>query len=228
VKQLRGLPNSFAGWAQAWVALRDSLAPQVQLGWSVDSYGVGDYLVPNRPTDPTLAQYKQALTDFYGRLGTEFDFIDYTVAYGDGAKIGSDYVARPGDITILQHWVADMVAATGLRVVLDSIPAGNTLMRAVNNTDYHWQDRYAQLLLGDDAQSRARLTGLRDAGVIGLLFGPGYSAPQFTCPCDAAGDGKTDPPASGTAVGTSFSDDDDGGYLARRMTAYAASGRLTL
>jgi hypothetical protein len=228
VKELRGLPNSFAGWAQAWVALRDSLAPQVKLGWSVDAYGVGDYLIPNRPADPTLAQYRQALKNFYGRLGAEFDFIDYTVAYGDGAKLGPEYVAQPGDIRILQHWVADMVAATGLRVVLDSIPAGNTLMRAVNNTDYHWQDRYAQLVLGEDAQSRARLAGLRDAGVIGLLFGPGYSAPEFTCPCDSAGDGKTNPPPSGTAVNTSLSDDDDGGYLAQRMAAYAASGRLAL
>ncbi|HVT65733.1 MAG TPA: serine/threonine-protein kinase [Mycobacteriales bacterium] len=228
VTELRGLPNSFAGWAQAWVTLRNSLAPQVKLGWSVDSYGVGDYLIPNRPSDPVLAQYQQAFKEFYGRLGTKFDFIDYTVGYGDGAKIGPEYVARPSDITTLQHWVADMVSATGDRVVLDSIPAGNTVMRAVDNTDFHWQDRYVQFLLGDDPQSRARLTGLRDAGVMGLLFGPGYSAPEFTCPCDSAGDGKTDPPASGTSVIPSYSADDDGGYLAQRLTAYAASGRLTL
>ncbi|HVT22510.1 MAG TPA: hypothetical protein VHE57_14105, partial [Mycobacteriales bacterium] len=149
-------------------------------------------------------------------------------AYGDGAKLGPKYVARPRDITILQHWAADMVAATHARVVLDSIPAGNTLMRAMTNSAYHWQDRYAQLLLGDSAQSRAALAGLRDAGVMGLLFGPGYSAPQFTCPCDSAGDGVTNPPPDGPAVGRSLSADDDGGYLAQRMKAYAASGRLAL
>lgn len=32
VSELHGLPDTFAGWAQAWVKLRDSLAPQVKLG----------------------------------------------------------------------------------------------------------------------------------------------------------------------------------------------------
>ncbi|HVT20046.1 MAG TPA: serine/threonine-protein kinase, partial [Mycobacteriales bacterium] len=225
---LRGLPNTFAGWAQAWVKLRDTLAPEVKLGWNLDAYGYGDYLIPGRPSDPVLSQYEQALHDFYGRLGTKYDFIDYTVAYGDGAKTGPAQMARADDITILQHWVKDVVAATGARVVLDSMPAGNTLMRAVDNTDYHWQDRWVQLILGDAPQSRAALIGLRNAGVMGMLFGPGYAAPAFTCPCDAAGDGVTNPPAKGTAVGRSLSADDDGGYLAQRITAYAVSGKLSL
>jgi serine/threonine-protein kinase len=227
VSELRGIPDTFAGWAQAWVKLRDQLAPKVLLGWSVESYGVGDYLIPNRPSDPTLDQYAHALRGFYGRLGATYDFIDYTVAYGDGARLGAKYMARAADITVLQHWVKDMTAATDARVVLDAIPAGNTLMRAMNNTDYHWQDRYAQLLVGGGDETSGPLTRLRDAGAIGLIFGPGYAAPDFTCPCDAAGDGETNPPASGTATGKSLSADDDGGYLAQQLTDYA-SGRLPL
>jgi hypothetical protein len=210
------------------VKLRDTLAPEVKLGWNLDAYGYGDYLIPNRPSDPTLTGYEQNLKDFYSRLGTRYDFIDYTVAYGDGGKTGPEQMATPADITILQHWVKDVVAATGDRVVLDSMPAGNTLMRAVDNTDYHWQDRYVQLLLGDSPQSRTALIGMRDAGVMGMLFGPGYASPDFTCPCDAAGDGVTNPPAKGTAVGNSLSADDDGGYLAARITAYGVGGKLAL
>lgn len=226
VPALSGLPNTFAGWAQAWVELRNSYAPKLRLGWTVDAYGVGNDLIPGRPSDPVLGQYEQALRDFYSRLGTKFDYVDYVTAYGDGGKTGPAQMARAGDVTILQHWVSDMVAATHLRVVLDGIPVGNTLMRAEDNTPYHWQDRWAQLLLGDTAQARANLIGLRNAGVIGLAFGAGFASPDYTCACDAAGDGITNPTPKGTAQLRSLSADDDGGYLAARLAAYAAAGRL--
>jgi hypothetical protein len=108
------------------------------------------------------------------------------------------------------------------------VPVGNTLMRAENNTPYHWQDRYAQLLLGDTDAARAALVGLRNAGVIGIDFGAGYATPDVTCACDGAGDGVTNPPAKGTAQTRSLSADDDGGYLAQRMTAYVANGQFAL
>jgi serine/threonine-protein kinase len=225
VHALAGIPNTFAGWAQAWVQLRNTYAPDVRLGWNVASWGVGDYFIPHRPTVPTLGQYEQNLRDFYRGLGTKFDYVDYTTSYGDGGKSGPSYVAQQRDITILEHWASDMVSATHLRVILDGIPVGNTLMRAENNTPYHWQDRYAQLVLGDTAQARANLLGLRNAGVIGLDFGAGYASPDFTCACDAAGDGVTNPKPKGTARLRSLSADDDGGYLAARLAAYA-TGRL--
>jgi serine/threonine-protein kinase len=226
VPQLSGIPNTFSGWAQAWVRLRNTLAPKVQLGWAVESYGVGDYLIPNRPSASVLAQYGGALQSFYGGLGTHFDFLDYTVGYGDGAKVAPANVARAEDLTVLRQWVADMVNATGLRVVLSGIPMGNTLMRAVNNKPYHWQDRWAQLML-DQTQFQG-LVGLRNAGVIGLVFGYGYGSPDFTCACDAAQDGTTNPAPKGTAQRPSLSADDDGGYLVNRLKAYAAAGRVTV
>jgi hypothetical protein len=226
VGTLRGLPDTFAGWAQAWVKLRNSLAPNVQLGWCVDAYGVGDHLIPGRPSDATLLEYKQSLSDFWRHLKSHFDYIDYTVGYGDGWNAVKPYgtdVARQQDVTILTHWVTDMVAATHQRVVLSAIPVGNSLMRAENNTPYHYQDRWTQLLLGNDSQAHANLIGLRNAGAIGLVFGYGYASPNFTCACDAANDGTTNPAPVGTATQPSISADDDGGYLAQQIAAYAAN-----
>ena len=75
--------------------------------------------------------------------------------------------------------------------------------------------------LGTDDFSNLVL--LRDAEVMGIVFGVDGYPPSITCPCDAAGDGVSN---GGTEGKTSTSADDDGGYLAERLQAYAATGGL--
>jgi hypothetical protein len=71
---------------------------------------------------------------------------------------------------------------------------------------------------------------MRDAGVIGIVFGFGYANKDVTCPCDAANDGETQgvgPTATPTGE-LAKSSDDDGGYLHDRIDAYLGRGGMSL
>ncbi len=52
VEGLDGLPDTFAGWAQAWLTLRDELAPQVRIGLTVSPWQVGNDFLPDLPPRP--------------------------------------------------------------------------------------------------------------------------------------------------------------------------------
>jgi hypothetical protein len=104
------------------------------------------------------------------------------------------------------------------------IPLGNTLMRAENDTNDHYQDNRVQWLLGTG--SRSRLKQYVAAGFAGFLFGRG--ADGNTCACDAAKDGVTNPPPIDGNTRTSISADDDGGYFRAQVKAYYAAGALPL
>jgi hypothetical protein len=182
-------------------------------------------------TDANIPQWAHDFSQYYATLGAKFDFLDYQVGVGEAGKMSTksaSYYPTDRDFARLVAWVTDLAQGTKLRVVLDSVPIGNTVMATMNNTKYHWQDRYAQWLLGDG--DYAHLHTMRDAGVIGIVFGFGQSGPDFTCPCDAAGDGVTQGvPAGGTPKGElAASSDDDGGYLAARVAAYLSAGGMPL
>ena len=109
-------------------------------------------------------------------------------------------------------------------MVLWQIPLGNTKMRALNNTDHHYQDNRVEWLL--DEPARTHLTAYLNAGVIGFLFGGGNG--EVTCACDAAGDGVTNPaPINGNTV-NSYNADDDGGFFHNRAAAYYTAGAMSL
>lgn len=221
---LRGLPDSFAGWAQAWVRLRNRYAPRVMLGLQLDAYGPGDQMLPARPSGPTVDAWAGTFGRFYAGLGARADFISYVTAYGEAGRRGPKYIATSDDFERVRRFLAGVVRATHLRVVLDSVPVGNTLMRAMNNTPYHWRDTWAQWLLGDTRHLRS----FRDAGVAGVVFTAGIDPPNSTCPCDAAQDGITNPPGLDGTERPSLSADDDGGYLAEHVRRYLGGSRLAL
>ena len=60
---------------------------------------------------------------------------------------------------------------------------------------------------------------------MGIAFGVDDYPSSIACRCDAAGDGVTN---GGTEGKTSTSADDDGGYMAERLQAYAATGGLSV
>lgn len=131
---LRGLPDTFAGWAHAWVRLRNRLAPRVSLGLAVDAFGPGDSVVPSRPSNATLDAWAATFGQFHAGLHARFDFILYVTAYGESGQLGPKYVCTPDDFARARRFVAGLVRVTGLRAMLDAVPVGNTLMRAMNNT----------------------------------------------------------------------------------------------
>jgi hypothetical protein len=77
--------------------------------------------------------------------------------------------------------------------------------------------------IGSEPTTSLQPVLLRDAGVMGIVFGVDGYPPSITCRCDAAGDSVSN---GGTEVKTSTSADDDGGHLAERLQAYAATGGL--
>jgi hypothetical protein len=120
-------------------------------------------------------------------------------------------------------FVREFARVSGSPVVLEWVPLGNTVMRTIDDSDFHWRDSWVEWLLGD-----ARFTGLRrmrDAGVIGVKFGGSRPDATNTCPCDAARDGVTNRGRRGRRA---TSPDDDGGYFADRMEALRRAGGLAL
>ncbi len=227
---LAGLPNTAAGFAQAFVRLRDRHAPNVLLAWHLSDWGTMIDLHASQTTDAKTDTLAAKAAAFYTSLGAAFDlsFTDlsdrdsgfYQHYVGDG---GASWW-NPTDFPRYARFIAGFTAATGKRVVVWQIPMGNTVMRATNNTWGHYADNRPEYFLNDVSDGHLALW--RDAGVIGLLFGGG--AGGTTCACDAMGDGITDPVASGTHTRASLSADDDGGYLRDRVGAYYAGAGLAL
>ena len=227
---LAGLPNTAAGFAQAFVKLRDTYAPNVLLAYHLSDWGTMFDLHSSQTSDAETDTLAAKAAAFYNSLGAAFDlsFNDlsdrdsgfYQYQYGDG---GASWW-NASDFPRYARFIAGFVAATGKRVVVWQIPMGNTVMRATNNTWGHYADNRPEYFLNSVADGHLALW--RDAGVIGLLFGGG--AGGTTCACDATGDGTTNPAATGTHTRTSLSADDDGGYLRNRVGAYYAGTPLPL
>jgi hypothetical protein len=122
------------------------------------------------------------------------------------------------------RFINRFVLTSGKRMVMWQIPFGNTKMRAENNTTHHYQDNRVEWLLDDP--SRTHLADYINAGVIGLLFGPGNG--EVTDASDAAGDHTTDPAPINGNTRMSLSADDDGGFFYDRAANYYTTGALGL
>ncbi|MCK9494501.1 MAG: hypothetical protein M0R75_03260 [Dehalococcoidia bacterium] len=230
VPELAGLPDTLAGFAQAIVRLRDRYAPDVLLGYHVSVWGTGTDIALADPSNAEVDRLAGSAASFYQSLDAGFDlvfgeFSDRDAAfkeaqYGDGGASWWD----AGDFARFARFLDGIVDEVDLPAVLWQIPLGNTTMRAMNNSWNHYQDNRVEWLLDDP--SGAHLRAYRDAGVIALLFGRG--ADGATCACDAAQDGRTDPPAINGNTRASVSADDDGGYFKERVREYEQNGALSL
>jgi hypothetical protein len=214
---VRGMPATLAGVARAWVALRNRYAPKVMLGYPIEDYAFADPIDRAHPTPTAVGALARRQAGWYRRLGATFDLSVYELDIRD---FGHDRAVVPlrRDFAATADYLRDYVRASGTRVLMAHIPAGNTLMRPMNNTPFHWRDNHPQLMLGDPGH--AYLRTLRDAGVIGLEFGAAGNPPDVTCPCDAARDGVTNPPPLTGHERRATSADDDGGYLAQQIVRY--------
>ena len=223
VEGLDGLPDTFAGWAQGWLALRDELAPQVRIGLTVSPWQVNDNFLPDLPSPAQAESWAADFGESYATLGARYDFLDNIMAYAEGGSQGEEYIGDEQFFDRLLIWLEGISAATDTRIVLDNVPVGNSVYRTLDNTDFHFRDSWVEWILGDDDFDN--LIALRDAGVVGIVFGVDGGATVTTCPCDAAGDGVSNSGDQGTR---STSPHDDGGYLSERLLAYAATGGLPL
>jgi hypothetical protein len=229
IAALNGLPDTAAGVAQAVVRLRDQAAPNVALGYHVSIWGTGVDIARSDSSDAHIDELAARATAFYRSLGANFDvlfaeFADRTAGYaksvdGDGAAWWD-----AADFARHARFLGDISSAINRRVILWQIPLGNRVMRAMDNTEFHYQDNRVEWLLGDDAAGH--LATYVKNGVIGLLFGA--AQPTDTCACDAAADGITNPLSIDNNRALSLSADDDGGYFRRQAAAYYAAGPQAL
>jgi hypothetical protein len=251
IARLAGLPSTVAGFARAIVALRNAYAPNVLLAYHISVWGTMIDIALSNPPDATVDQLAARAGAFYNSLGAGFDlafaeFSDRDSGYyqhvvGDGGRSWWD----AEDFRRNTRFLAGFSAATGKRIVMWQIPFGNTRMRAMNNTNGHYQDNRAEWLF-DDAV-RTHLAAYRAAGVVAFLFGGGASG--VTCACNARGDGVTNPAAvngnttaselaaAGAAPSlvtrgttptlvTPYAADDDGGYFRWRAWQYYRDGAM--
>ena len=197
--ELRGLPDTAAGFARALVRLRDAHAPNVRLAYHLSDWGTRSDLHLNRPDRRQTAALAARAAAFERSLGARFDllFTDWADAdAGFEQRIRGDGGAswwRAGDFTRATRFLAGVVRGTGLRAVVWQLPLGNTVRRAMDDSWGHFRDNRVQTLL--DGPRRRVLRGLARAGVVGLLFGAGV-------------DGATEA-------------DGDGGYFAAVARRYA-------
>jgi hypothetical protein len=217
-----------AAFAQQWVSLRNSLAPNVILAYHMSGWGTKHDIVFEDPSDATVRAYATASATFYRALHAKFDisFEDFSDRdAGFYAKINGNpnTLFTPADFHRHLLYGATFVKLAGIRMAAWQIPLGNNLMRASDNTWGHFQDNRVEWLLG--SASSAHLRAYANAGYVGFLFGGGANG--TTCACDGQKDGVTNPEPIGDNTRVSLSADDDGGYFRLRASAYYASGGLT-
>jgi hypothetical protein len=227
--ELAGLPNTAAGFAQAFVRLRDRIAPNVLLAYHLSGWGTRHDIVYEDPPDATVRAYALRSAAFERSLGARFDvafedFSDRDAGFYEKQQGNKATWFTPADFHRHLLYAQTFGRAAGLRMAAWQIPLGNTLMRAMDDTWGHYQDNRVQWLLG--AQGRAHLAAYVKAGFVGFLFGGG--AGGTTCACDATHDGVTDPPPIDGNTRRSLSADDDGGYFRAQVRAYYKRGALRL
>ncbi len=221
--------NNVAGFARAWVHMRDKYAPNVLLSYELSHWGTyNDPIAQNLSLSEidTLAarsvafeQSTGAAFDLVSTDPTDRDAAFYQIIYGNSGAWWDS-----ADYDRFNEWNSVFVRGVGLRMMLWQTPVGNTKMRAMNNTWGHYQDNHVEWWFGDGVS--AHQTALLDSGVIAVFFGGG--ADGCTAAADAMGDGVTNPAAINGNTTLSYSADDDGGYFKHQVNAYYTAGALSL
>jgi hypothetical protein len=228
--------NTYRGFNQALLHLRDLYAPNVLLAFHVSDwatrYDVGS------STDATLdwtalgnqaGAFAAASGVNQSAPGTStYDLVFNDVAdrdagyykyvYGQAHSFWDKLNAALPNFHTWEQYLKAVTATTGKPAIVWQIPLGNQWFQTENNTDGHYQDNRAEYFF-------SHLPELQQAGVVGLLFGRGNGG--STTNEDAKADGVTNPASSCTTDGLSSGQvcnnhastvsDDDGGYL--RMAA---------
>jgi tRNA A-37 threonylcarbamoyl transferase component Bud32 len=222
--ELAGLTDDFKGFIKAWITLRGKYAPKVLLGYALDDYGTNVDLSRDLVSPKVAADAGREVGEFMVSPGAIFDFAVLEIAFNEGGQYNDRqalYSSAEKDNVVA--FVKRMVQVSGLPVVLDWVPEGNSVFKTITEKPYHYSDSWVQWLIGDDGFTGLRK--MRDAGVVGVQLGVPVDLEGETCACDAAKDGITNGGKQGLV---STSPDDDGGYLALRMAALRKAGGIAL
>ena len=211
--QLHAFANTAPGFAQAVLALRDRLAPNVLVGYPISIWGTGVDIHLNHPSTARVDAMAAQSVAFYRSLHANFDVTftevtDRDAGYAQTVDHESGAWWHAVDFERDLRFLADYHRAVPKPIVMWQIPLGNTVSPLLDNTPYHYRDDKVQWFLAPG--NRPHLEAFARAGVVALLFGGGQS--QDTDAGEASGDGRPD----------------DGGYFAARARAYYRAGAIAL
>lgn len=227
--ELSGFANNGAGFAEALVALRDQIAPNVILAWHASHWAGGADFTTLNGTSNQAIDSGHSVAAFYNALGVDFDLIftdpsDRDWGYLVTSQGQSNAVWDDASFDRFRQFVSILHEDTGVSQMLWQLPLGNTIYRTMDNTNGHYQDNQVEYFLQDGTVQH--IEDYIGAGVIGLLFGRGDGAQ--TTYLDGKSDGITNPaPVNGNDEISVWSDD-DGGLLRIRGANYYDDGPVAL
>jgi len=242
-----GYPDTYQGFNWALLHLRDLYAPNVRLALHVSDWAtlhdVGLDADPNEDF-AGLGAMAGKFAALSGAAQAPRGTSSYDLLFNDVSDRDAGYyshvLGRQGvwwdranqtlpNFHGWEQYVAGFAQAAGKPVMVWQIPIGNQYFRTENNTDGHYQDNRVEYFLDHVAE-------LRQAGIVGLLFGAGNGG--STVNTDGKHDGVTNPAPICIQEGTSGQPicnnhastvpDDDGGYLRLAAQRYYAAGPLPL
>jgi hypothetical protein len=211
---LSTLPNTLAGFWQAYVVLRNHSAPNAILSWQVSQFAGsgGGYAPTLHPSNAATISAANVVAAWYASMfagspyafdiiNSEFSDMDsafyklYCAANSSAEREWYDLAA----FTNFALWNSTIHTATGLPIVAWQIPSGNTIYDTENNSlpskfGGHFQDDRAQYLL---QQGNPYLPTYIAAGVIGATFSQDQQWPGAQCNSGASGTAVYDYAADG-------------------------------
>jgi hypothetical protein len=230
---LQRIPNTAAGLAQAILVLRNTYAPHVIVAYPDSSWGTELNIQLSHPSDAQVKEMAVESVAFYRSLHAHFNAMFAETSDRDAGyaqNVDGDGTTWWWDATDFAHlgaYLGDVHKQLKLPITIWQIPPGNTEMRVLNNTSYHYQDNKVQSLLGADKAATALLHSYARDGVAALLFGSGQA--NDTCICDNADNRLSDEPAPIDGnTRRSLSTDDDGGYFMSVAKRYYHDGAIRL
>lgn len=208
--ELRGLPDTVAGFGLAFLQLRKAVGAQnVILGMHVSAWSSGKDIAHSSITEPLEPEVDKTLA-FLGPLGLQPNRTGetYDILVGDPLDRDADFFRleqgddrrwwSPADgapvasrsFNRYAEWMRLFNRASGKRWVLWQIPLGNSHHLNVENRGglrEGFRDNRTEYFFGPDG--RRHLARFVDAGAIALLFGPGKAGQSsYTNDADAEGE----------------------------------------
>jgi hypothetical protein len=239
IAELAGVSNTYQGFNQALLRLRDRHAPNVALATHASAWSTKIDVSISTDRNVDVSQVARTTAQFLRTAGlarsegnqSTYDvvFVDasdrdagfYKVVNNDGGVHWWDETnVKLPNFANFHRYLQSLTIAAETKAFVWQVPIGNTVMRSLNNTWNHFQDNRVQYWLGG-YPADGHLASLAQSGVIGIMWGRG--ADGGTSADDTANDGITNPPAINGNDRVSTVADDDGGYLKQRMLAYQAA-----
>jgi hypothetical protein len=229
------LPNTAQGFALALLHIRDQNAPKAVLALHASNWATNVDISSDKTPGLNVIGLAQKEASFLLSAGisnnpngiSHWDMLSNDVADHDSAQSGIWWDRTNADLPNFARYlqfISALTADAGLHVMMWQVPDGNQYFDTENNSTGHTQDNRAEYILG-------HIANFVQAGIIGVLFGPGNGGTEYT---DARNDGTTNPTPISTYqcnqcnTHQSQYPDDDGGYLRIFVGQYYQSGTYPL